>query len=186
MDEWFYKRRGFRVYLRRPRRSDWPEYEIYARQSAAHLKPWVYPITSKEKYDAYAARANSDRHQSFYICQIESDEILGVINFNEIVRGCLHGCFSGFYLFAHGAGVGYMREGLGLALQFGFTELKLHRVEANIQPGNKRSIALVKGLGFRLEGFSPRYLKIGPTWCDHERWAIIKEEFKFSQVLRKR
>ena len=61
-------------------------------------------------------------------------------------------------------------------MTYAFGDLGLHRVEANIQPGNAASIALVKGAGFRLEGVSPRYLKIGGVWCDHERWAMTVEE----------
>ena len=45
-----------------------------------------------------------------------------------------------------------MREGLELVIERAFRELGLHRLEANIQPGNRRSIALVEGLGFRREG----------------------------------
>ena len=57
-----------------------------------------------------------------------------------------------------------------------FGALGLHRVEANIQPGNAPSIALARGAGFRLEGFSPRYLLIGGQWRDHERYAITNDE----------
>jgi ribosomal-protein-alanine N-acetyltransferase len=72
----------------------------------------------------------------------------------------------------------YMREGLGLALDHAFKTLRLHRLEANIQPANTASRKLIEGLGFRLEGFSPRYLKIAGRWRDHERWAILSEEWR--------
>ncbi len=71
-----------------------------------------------------------------------------------------------------------MREGLELVLGRAFTELGLHRLEANIQPGNHASIALVERCGFVREGFSERYLKVGGRWRDHERWAIRVEQWR--------
>ena len=70
-----------------------------------------------------------------------------------------------------------MSAGLKLVLKKAFEELDLHRLEANIQPDNFRSINLVKNNGFKKEGFSPRYLKINGEWRDHERWAITHEDF---------
>jgi [ribosomal protein S5]-alanine N-acetyltransferase len=55
--------------------------------------------------------------------------------------------------------------------------MKLHRLEANIQPSNTRSIRLVKRLGFRREGHSPRYLKVAGRWRDHQRWAMVSENW---------
>ena len=66
-----------------------------------------------------------------------------------------------------------MTEALAAAAAFAFGELGLHRLEANIQPGNAASLALVKRVGFHKEGFSPRYLRIDGDWRDHERWALI-------------
>ena len=48
-----------------------------------------------------------------------------------------------------------MTEGLGAVLALVFGQLGLHRVEANIQPANLGSIALVRRLGFEKEGFRP-------------------------------
>ena len=107
-----------------------------------------------------------------------SDELVGVINLNEIVRGPLQSAYLGYYAFAPHAGHGYMREGLTLVLRWAFGELRLHRVEANIQPLNDASLTLVRRLGFRREGLSPRYLKIAGRWRDHERWALLAEEWR--------
>jgi ribosomal-protein-alanine N-acetyltransferase len=70
-----------------------------------------------------------------------------------------------------------MAEGLELVMRQCFRRLKLHRLEANIQPDNERSKHLVERAGFRYEGYSPRYLKIGGRWRDHERWAITREDW---------
>jgi ribosomal-protein-alanine N-acetyltransferase len=59
-----------------------------------------------------------------------------------------------------------------------FRELRLHRLEANVQRSNRRSIALVRGLGFRREGVARGYLKIGGRWQDHERWALLNENWR--------
>ena len=73
---------------------------------------------------------------------------------------------------------GFASEGIRLTLERAFTELGLHRVEANIIPDNAPSIATAKACGFRKEGYSPRYLKIAGRWQDHERWAITIEDWQ--------
>ena len=72
-----------------------------------------------------------------------------------------------------------MTEALGSAISYAFGELGLHRLEANIQPANHASIALVRRLGFQNEGYSPRYLRINGEWQDHERWALLGDRESF-------
>lgn len=74
-----------------------------------------------------------------------------------------------------------MREALTAVLRLAFGPLRLHRVEANIQPQNRASVELVRSLGFRREGYSRRYLKIGGRWRDHERWALLVEDWRPSR-----
>lgn len=76
------------------------------------------------------------------------------------------------------SGKGYMSRGLKLVLKNIFEEIKLHRIEANIQPKNTPSINLVKANGFSKEGYSPKYLNIDGKWGDHERWALTYEDFE--------
>jgi ribosomal-protein-alanine N-acetyltransferase len=103
----------------------------------------------------------------------DGDLLVGVVNLSEIVRGPFQSCYMGYYGYPKGVGGGRMTRAVGLAVEYAFGTLGLHRVEANIQPGNTRSIALVRRLGFRLEGFSPAYLFIAGAWRDHERWALV-------------
>ena len=85
--------------------------------------------------------------------------------------------YVGYYAFAPLAGDGYMTEGFSLALDYAFRNLALHRVEANVQPANRRSLALVTRVGFEREGYSRRYVKIGGRWRDHVRFALLAEDW---------
>jgi [ribosomal protein S5]-alanine N-acetyltransferase len=114
---------------------------------------------------------------------VEDEAIVGIFTLSQIVRRLFQSAYLGYYVGAPYAGKGYMQDGMGLLLGYVFTALKLHRVEANVQPENAASIALVKRSGFRLEGFSPRYLKIAGRWRDHQRWAMVIDDW---QRLRRR
>lgn len=101
-----------------------------------------------------------------------------MINLNNIVRGNFQCAALGYYAFKPYAGKGLMREGLLLVLKHAFSKMKLHRLEANIQSANRASLALVKKFGFVKEGFSRRFVKVCGQWKDHERWALLVEDFR--------
>lgn len=104
--------------------------------------------------------------------------IVGSVEISRIARGNFQSAYLGYGIVAHHRRKGYMTEALQLALRHAFRELRLHRVEANIEPGNEASIALVRRAGFTREGFSRRYLKLGGRWRDHERWALLREDWR--------
>jgi len=165
--------RGKRIYLRAPDKKDRAEFIDKAERSRKFLYPWIDIKADNAYFEKYLQKLRGPS-EGFLIC-LNDDSIAGVININEIVRGIFQSGYMGYYLFEQYAGQGYMTDGMRLAIKYAFTKLGLHRLEANIQPENKASIKLVKRLGFRKEGLSPRYLKIGGRWCDHERWALLKE-----------
>jgi [ribosomal protein S5]-alanine N-acetyltransferase len=168
---------GARVSLCEPEASDAEELFALLRASQKHLRPWIYPPQSLRSCRDNLRNLSGDRHRGWLLCRRADGAILGVIRLTEIVRGVFQSAYLSYYLGARHAGQGLMSEGLTLTLGVAFRHLKLHRLEANVQPANRRSIALVRRLGFRKEGLSRRYLKIGGRWQDHERWAILKEDW---------
>ena len=165
------------VSIRPPASSDRPEFLALVRRSRSLHYPWVAPPATAKAFASYVERAASDSHRGFFVIHRRTGGIVGVINLNNLIRGVFHNAFLGYYSFLPHAGRGLMYEGMQLVLRHAFRKLKLHRLEANIQPGNHASIALVRKCGFVREGFSRRYLKIFGRWKDHERWALLSEDF---------
>jgi ribosomal-protein-alanine N-acetyltransferase len=167
-----------RVFLRAPSRSDREEFITLMRASRSFHSPWATAPTDDERFSAYLADARRADFEAMLLCRDEDGAIVGFFNLSQIVRRGFQSAYLGYAVGKPFAGQGYMREGIALVLRYAFLTLRLHRVEANIQPTNATSIALARGAGFRREGFSPRYLKIGGRWRDHERWAILAEEWR--------
>ncbi len=169
--------RGTRVHLRPPQMADCDEFLQAVKRSRRLHRGWVSPPSTPAAFRTYLGRASKQEFRSFFVCRNDSGAIVGVFNISQIYYGAFQSAYLGFYAMQGHHAQGLMKEGLALVLCAAFGKLKLHRLEANIQPTNARSEELVKSLGFRLEGFSPRYLKIAGRWRDHNRWAILREDF---------
>jgi ribosomal-protein-alanine N-acetyltransferase len=173
---------GERVLLRPPRHKDGEAFVAAAMASRRLHARWVKAPDSAEAFVAYRARFASRRldaaHAGFLALRRDDAQLVGVFNFSEIVRGAFQSAYLGYYGFQGQVGQGLMREGLALALDVAFGPLGLHRIEANVQPDNVRSIALVRSAGFTEEGYSRRYLRIGGRWRDHVRFAMLAEDWQ--------
>lgn len=172
---------GERIFLRYPAARDQDEFIEGVRTSRRLHGRWVTPPSDPEAFSAYLKRARSPEVETLFACRTEDGAIAGVFSVSQIFYGPLCSAYLGYYAFEPFTGQGYMREGIGLVLRHAFGPLGLHRLEANIQPENERSLALVNAAGFRREGFSPRYLKLGGRWRDHERWAILAEDTRVAR-----
>lgn len=168
--------RGPRVLLRHPVPGDADDFISFALASRRQHQPWVYPPLTREAFARYLRRSERDDVFATLAIAAHDGGIAGVFNISNIVRGYFQSAFVGYYGNVAYARQGLMSEGLGLVVRHAFGPLRLHRLEANIQPGNRSSRALAERAGFRYEGFSPRYLNVGGHWRDHERWAITAED----------
>jgi ribosomal-protein-alanine N-acetyltransferase len=167
-----------RVILRPPAKGDLAEFTALNRASVRLHRGLASPPITPAQYLDFLKRCRRPDCACFFICRHETGAIVGAINLSQIFRGGFQNAYLGYHIGEPYAGQGYMTEGLRLMLRFAFANLKLHRLEANIQPENAASIALVSRAGFIREGFSQRYLKICGRWRDHERWAITAERCK--------
>jgi ribosomal-protein-alanine N-acetyltransferase len=167
-----------KVFLRPPAARDREEFVALNRASRRLHRGLVSPPAEPEQFEAFLKRCRREDSACFFVCRLEDGRIVGSINLSQLVRGNFQSAYLGYYTGEPYAGRGYMTEAVGLLLRHAFGPLKLHRIEANIQPGNLASVALVRRAGFVKEGYSRRYLKICGRWRDHERWAITAEDWK--------
>jgi ribosomal-protein-alanine N-acetyltransferase len=164
-----------RVYIRPVELGDGDDLIRMNLAARAYHAPWVHPFTDRAGFAGWF-EGLGDANIGFVARAVATGAVVGVMNFSQIFRRNFENAYLGFYGAVDCAGQGMMTEAVRLAVAYAFNEVGLHRLEANIQPGNLRSAALVRRVGFRQEGFSPRYLRIDGVWRDHERWALLADD----------
>jgi len=164
-----------KVAIRPPTPADAPEFTCAMHASRSLHEPWVSPPLDGAQFAAWLGRCEDGRclHRLVTV----DGRIAGFVTLSEIVRGAFQNAYLSYAAVAAFAGSGAMTEGVALVAGEAFGPLGLHRLEANVQPLNDRSLALVRRLGFVREGFSERYLYVAGQWRDHERWALRSEQW---------
>ena len=168
-----------RLNIHRPSGRDRSDVVAAAVRSRELHHPWVVGPTDPDAFNRWVRRQRSPRYRGFLL-KTHDGEPVGIVNVSDIIMGNFRSAHTGYYAFAGQEGKGLMAEGLRWIVRFVFTDVGLHRLEANIQPGNEPSRRLAEACGFRLEGFSPNYLTVDGAWRDHERWAITAEDLSGS------
>lgn len=172
------KIQGEKVFLRYISETDCDEFIELNKSCIDFYKGVTTPVLDKQSFEIYQSRNLVEANECFVICQNVDNKIVGAINLSQIFRKAFQNCYLGYQLGVNYTGKGFMTEAVSLILQHAFENLKLHRVEANVQPHNLASIKVLQRCGFTKEGYSRKYLKIDDIWCDHERWAIIFEDWE--------
>jgi ribosomal-protein-alanine N-acetyltransferase len=152
--------------------ADRQEFVSLVQASAEFLSPWVILPDSFDRFDKYLSRFDGVSAVCILICARDTGAIVGTVSISDIIRGPYQRGTVGYNSFADSARRGYMSEGFMQVFNLAFEELGLHRLEADMQPGNVPSLKFAEKVGFRHEGYSPAFICIKGTWRDHERWAI--------------
>jgi ribosomal-protein-alanine N-acetyltransferase len=176
---------GRGVWLRPPQLSDYAAWAELRTESRAHLVPWepAWPrddLTKsayRRRLKHYQREACDDLGYAFLAFETEGDRLIGGLTLSNVRRGVTQSAMLGYWLGGAFVGRGYMTAAVRAALPYAFETLRLHRVEAAVQPVNARSAGVLMRVGFTEEGLARRYLKINGQWQDHRLFAILAEDW---------
>lgn len=87
-------------------------------------------------------------------------------------------CELGYALGSRHWGQGYVSEALRALLGYGFSELDLNRVEADIDPRNEASGRVLEKLGFRREGYMPQRWFVHGEFADTVFYGLLRQDWK--------
>ncbi len=161
-----------------------PNIHAFYLENRKHLEPWE-PKRDEMFYrlDTHIQNCESAEESfrkgigyGFIVKLKETDEFIGRVNLNNVVRGVFHNAYIGYFMAQKYNGKGYMTEAVKKVVEHACYELKLHRIQAAVIPTNYGSIRVVEKAGFRKEGLALRYLKINGEWKDHLLYAITEED----------
>ena len=175
---------GDRVYLQLPVQRNWDAWAALRAESRDFLAPWEPPwaydsLTRgayRRRLKTYKSELRQGLTYSFLIFRRIDDALLGGITLSNLRRGVAQSATLGYWIGAAHSRQGYMTEALAAVLEFAFSRLALHRVEAACLPANEASRRLLLKSGFREEGYAREYLRINGRWQDHQLFAILRSE----------
>ncbi|MEE8500916.1 MAG: GNAT family protein [Kiloniellales bacterium] len=175
---------GDRVYLQLPVQRNWDAWAALRAESRDFLAPWeppwAYDSLTRGAYRRRLKTYKSEMRQgltySFLIFRRIDDALLGGITLSNLRRGVAQSATLGYWIGAAHSRQGYMTEALAAVLEFAFSRLELHRVEAACLPANEASRRLLLKSGFREEGYAREYLRINGRWQDHQLYAMLRSE----------
>lgn len=181
---------GRGVWLRPPHIGDYGPWAELRAQSRAHLAPWepAWPrddltkAAFRRRVKHYQREARDDLGYAFLVFEGEDDGLIGGVTLSNVRRGVTQSAMLGYWLGEPFVGKGYMSAAVRAVLAHSFEPLRLHRVEAAVQPANLRSVAVLRRAGFAEEGLARRYLKINGLWQDHLLFAILADDWMTREV----
>lgn len=136
---------SFRIHLQTPTPDCEADFIAAVNRSHSLHHPWVFAPSNHEEFANYIERIRGGRKIGFLLRRNFDQQLAGVVNISELVMGIFRSAYLGFHLFAGFEHKGYMTEGLVLVLDKAFGELGFHRLEANIQPGNRAAVRFHSG-----------------------------------------
>lgn len=137
---------------------------------------WTEVATADETIARRARGMAAGESLSFAIVRSEDQQLLGTCDLFHLDAQCRR-AEVGYGLAYQAWGQGYMHEALLALLAYGFDELDLNRVEADIDPGNSASAKSLLRLGFQQEGLLRERWIVGGEKSDSAMYGLLASEW---------
>ena len=175
---------GAGVTLRPPHSGDFTEWAALREASRAFLTPWepTWPPDDltrgafRRRLKRYAEDQRGDLAYAFLIFRSDDNAMVGGLTLANVRRGVAQAGSIGYWIGAPFVRKGYMTAAVRALIPYGFTTLRLHRLEAACIPDNTASIRLLERTAFKREGYARGYLCINGIWQDHLLYARLKDD----------
>lgn len=161
---------------------DAPVLAELVRANREFLAPWeprhdeTYFTEAGQRVSIRAALAEHEHGRGLPAVIIDTDgSVVGRVNLNNIVRGAFQSASLGYWLAEAAGGRGLATAAVRDIVRVAFTELGLHRIQADTLEHNVASQRVLERNGFVRIGFAPRYLKIAGRWQDFVLHQLLSD-----------
>lgn len=173
---------GQRIGLRELVESDWNAVHDYASKPiVTRYQPWGPNTVEDSK--AYIQEVLDDASQDprtrfvFAVIELEEEKLIGAVEINIRDSFNLEGEI-GYIIHPDYWGKGYATEAASLILDFGFANLKLHRIFATCDPKNIASSKVLEKIGMFKEGTLREHMRLRDGgWRDSFLYSILESEW---------
>ena len=153
------------------------------RANREFLAPWE-PLRDDEfftvRFQTQALTRALEEHaqgRMLPLAIVDHDGVLaGRLTLDGITRGALQSAAMGYWVRRERNGLGLATAAVREAVTIAFTDLRLHRVQAETLIHNAPSQRVLTANGFQPYGLAPQYLKIAGRWQDHVLYQRLTGE----------
>jgi ribosomal-protein-alanine N-acetyltransferase len=141
------------------------------------VDPITSPAESSRLADMFAAWFIGGTGYRWALQRHEDGRLIGtcgLFRWNKSWRNCV----TGYELGRMYQGQGYMREAMSRMLDYGFDDMQLHRIQAEVHPENAASIGLATRLGFRFEGVHREQAYWAGQYHDLQCYALLATDWR--------
>lgn len=138
----------------------------------------VTEISQAREIIQFYLDAENKPYNRWGIAQKSTGQLMGTCGFHKWNKRSFRAEI-GYDLYPDFWGQGYMTEALQKVIAHGFGQMNLHRIEALIYVENKRSMQLLKKIGFKEEGVLLDYFALNGEFYDHAVYSLLNDDRSF-------